>query len=53
MACERCRAIPTMAEALEQVEILTERKPTLAVVDRGYPLADRAFVNAREARPRH
>ena len=26
----------TLAEALEQVEILTERKPTLAVVDRGY-----------------
>ena len=26
----------TLAEALEQVEILTEQKPTLAVVDRGY-----------------
>ncbi len=26
----------TLAEALEQVEILTDRKPTLAVVDRGY-----------------
>jgi transposase, IS5 family len=26
----------TLGEALEQVEILTERKPTLAVVDRGY-----------------
>jgi IS5 family transposase len=26
----------TLAEALEQVEILTELKPTLAVVDRGY-----------------
>ena len=25
-----------MAEALEQVEILTEQKPTLVVVDRGY-----------------
>lgn len=25
-----------LAEALEQVEILTEQKPTLAVVDRGY-----------------
>ena len=42
----------TLAEALEQVEILTEQKPTLAVVDRGYPLAGRAFVNAREARTR-
>jgi transposase, IS5 family len=26
----------TLAEALEQVEILTDRRPTLAVVDRGY-----------------
>ncbi len=26
----------TLAEALEQVEILTEQKPSLAVVDRGY-----------------
>lgn len=26
----------TLAEALQQVEILTEQKPTLAVVDRGY-----------------
>ena len=26
----------TLAEALEQVEIQTEQKPTLAVVDRGY-----------------
>jgi IS5 family transposase len=26
----------TLAEGLEQVEILTEQKPTLAVVDRGY-----------------
>jgi transposase, IS5 family len=43
----------TLAEPLEQVEILTDRKPTLAVVDRSYPLADRAFVNARQVRPRH
>ncbi len=26
----------TLAEALEQVEILTEQRPSLAVVDRGY-----------------
>ncbi len=42
----------TLAEALEQVKILTDLRPDLAVVDRGYPLAGRAFVNAREARPR-
>ncbi len=42
----------TLAPALEQVEILTNHRPDLAVVHRGYPLADRAFVNAREAWPR-
>ena len=26
----------TLAEALEQVEVLTDRRPSLAVVDRGY-----------------
>lgn len=41
----------TLGPALEQVEILTEQCPDLAVVDRGYPLAGRAFVNAREAGP--
>ncbi len=42
----------TLAEALEQVEILTEQRPEMAFVDRGYPLAGRAFLNAREAWPR-
>jgi IS5 family transposase len=28
--------VHTLAEALEQIQILTEQKPTLAVVDRGY-----------------
>jgi IS5 family transposase len=26
----------TLAEALEQIEVLTDRRPALAVVDRGY-----------------
>ena len=42
----------TLGPALEQMEILTDQRPDLAVVDRGYPLAGRAFVNAREAWPR-
>jgi hypothetical protein len=41
----------TLKEALEQVAILTDQRPDVAVVDRGYPLAGRAFANAREARP--
>ena len=38
-ACGRCLATPmtdTLREALEQVEILTDTRPTRAFVDRGY-----------------
>jgi IS5 family transposase len=36
LVCARCRAIRTLAEALEQAAILCDAKPEVAIVDRGY-----------------